>query len=41
MNIFKSKKKNKEAPGKVAIELITDSGNGFYSWSAIYTEATL
>ncbi|MCR1392150.1 phage portal protein [Clostridioides difficile] len=32
MNIFKSKKKNKEAPGKVMMELISDSGNGFYSW---------
>ncbi|HBF6722722.1 TPA: phage portal protein [Clostridioides difficile] len=32
MNIFKSKKKNKEAPGRVMIELISDSGNGFYSW---------
>ncbi|HEK5070225.1 TPA: phage portal protein, partial [Clostridioides difficile] len=32
MNIFKSKKKNKEAPGKVAMELISDSGNGFYNW---------
>lgn len=32
MNIFKSKKKNKEAPGKVSMELISDSGNGFYSW---------
>lgn len=32
MNIFKSKKKNKEAPGKVVMELVSDSGNGFYSW---------
>ncbi|MDS6258720.1 phage portal protein [Clostridioides difficile] len=32
MNIFKSKKKNKEASEKVMMELISDSGNGFYSW---------
>ncbi|HBF3639231.1 phage portal protein [Clostridioides difficile] len=32
MNIFKSKKKNKEAPERIVMELISDLGNGFYSW---------
>lgn len=32
MNLFKSKKKSKDEPSKVSLELVKVEGNGFYSW---------
>ena len=35
MGLFKSKNKsrNTDAPAKTKIELVTTTGNGFYSWN--------